>query len=665
MESARASAARQDVAGRIAGPFIESNRPRSVFAPWWMPPLTAIVAGVLAYVTADDTLVRTLIPLAAALFGWLVGVAWLRLRARTVWRLSGAGLQRLRAGKATVTYPFSREHPLLLSAMALEVRAPTDYGSTKVGNLCAMGLEDMTIAMFPFWVTTRRLGAPLRLFDGPGEPEGNAAAREAGFSRREAALLAAVAEGPLPAKAAGPVELSRPEPEVRTRKLVRRLGCCVVGLVGLGVVIVPSDDSIEGRVALIASLAMAVLVWAGGSFYRVLRTPPAHWTVSPQGVTVRDPWFGSTELPASAIAGIVPTELTRETGDGKLSVSLILQFYGHDLALIGTAYSGDVPPDELIAVLRSRGYRVIQDQQHSNAYDVDPGFLPHQLLPEARFTLGVDHVGWEGEHGAIRIPRAEIGGLELHTRSGHPWLRLRGTQGAELLHAPLGALRIARSELRDQARALGYPVSDPERDAYESAAFAGLSAPSPASAPPAYTQAPPPQAGPPTTAAPASAAAVTVGMPGATRKWYYITGVLAGVIVMGILAFKLRHLFDNGLSWTAWGVPAGAVAGALGALVYDRRRPALVLDGRGIRMAADGGQGKAEWEHARPSIGGVGIDDHDDSVETLLVWSPTGQVIRKESLNVPDPEELRVACERSGLPWGRPDLGAWGPPPEL
>ncbi|MFD0549202.1 hypothetical protein ACFQ0X_08455 [Streptomyces rectiviolaceus] len=154
-------------------------------------------------------------------------------------------------------------------------------------------------------------------------------------------------------------------------------------------------------------------------------------------------------------------------------------------------------------------------------------------------------------------------------------------------------------------------------------------------------------------------------MPGGTRKWYYITGMVAGVIVMGVLAFKLRYLFDSGLSWAAWGVPAGAAAGALGALLYDRRRPALVLGGHGIRMAANGGQGKAEWQHERPSIGGVGVDDHDDSVEALLVWSPTGQVIRKESLNVPDPEELRLACERTGLPWGRPDLGAWGPPPEL
>lgn len=656
MDAARASAARRDVAARVTGPFIESNRPRPVFAPWWMPPLTGLGAGVLAYVTADDALVRTLLPPAAALLGWLLGAARARLGARPVWRLSGAGLQRLRGGRATATYPFSRERPLLLSAMALEVRAPTDYGSTKVGSLCAMGLEDMAIAMFPFWVTSRRLGAPVRLFDGPGEPEGNAAAREAGFSRREAALLAAAAEGPLPARAAGPVELSRPGPEVRSRRLGRRIGFCLVGLVGLGAAIVPSDDGIAGRVALISSLATVVVVWAAGSFYRLLRTPPAHWTVSPRGVTARDPWFGTTELPASAIAGIVPTELTRQTGDGKVGVSLVLQFYGHDLALAGTAHSGDIPPDELLAVLRSRGYRVIEDQPRSNAYDVDPAFLPHRLLPEARFTLGVDHVGWESERGAIRIPRTEIAGLELHTRSGHPWLRLRDTEGEELLHAPLGALRVSRSELRDQARALGYPVTDPERDAYESAAFAGLAAPS---VPPASAHPAPPAA----TAAPV--ADVTVGMPGGTRKWYYITGVLAGVIVMVVLAFKLRYLFDSGLSWAAWGVPAGAAVGALGGLVYDRRRPALVLGGHGIRMAADGGQGKAEWEHARPTIGGVGVDDHDDSVEALLVWSPTGQVIRKESLNVPDAEELRLACERTGLPWGRPDLGAWGPPPEL
>lgn len=651
MQPSHASSPRSAGPGAGAGAVLESNRLRADPAPWWLPPSTAVIAGVVAYPLADDRLLRLLVPLAVTALAWAAAAGWRRLRPMTFWRLSASGLQKLRGGKVTETHPFSRERPLTLLVPGLDVLAPAGYGATKVGRLCSMGATEMGMAMFPFQLTARRLGAQVRITDPEGAASGEAVHWRTVFARREAALLSASAEGPLPASEEGAVELSRAEPGLRGRQYGRRLAA-LAGAVTALVIAAVADGStaVPGRVALINALGVAVLVLAAGSVVRLATSPPARWTVTPERITAFDPVFGTTDLPAGRIAGMVAQPLgVTGTGAGG-DPSALLQIYGHDLALLGTAHSGRIPAGELFAVLRSRGYRVIEDGPRSRAYDLRPGFLPHQLAPDAALTVTSEYLRWEGATTEIRVQRADIGAMEINTRHGHPWLRLRGGDGTEQLDAPLSALRVSRTELRERARAFGYPLTDPEYDAYQSAAYAGLAA--------GVVQ------DRPAVSAASSGEPVVLDMPWATRKWYYIAGAVLLVVVVGVIGFKTRY-FSGGMSWLAWGLPAAAAAGALLGGLYDLRRPGLALGPDGIRLAARGGSGHTRWEHPRATIGGIGTDTHEDGQEALFVWSPTGQVIRKESFHLPDTDRLRRACESAGLPYGRPDPGQWGPPPEI
>ncbi|MDJ0344156.1 hypothetical protein QMK19_26350 [Streptomyces sp. H10-C2] len=650
MEPSQSSSSRYPGPGTGAGTVLESNRLRAVLAPWWMPPSTALAAGLIAYALAGDRLLRLVVPLGVAALAWAAAVGWRRLRPLTFWRLSASGLQWLRGGRVMETHTFSRDRPLTLLVPDLDVLAPAEYGATKVGSLCSMGVAGMGLAMFPFHLTARRLGAPVLITDRRGDASGAAVHWETVFARREAALLAAAAEGPLPVPAEGAVDLTRPEPGLRGRQFGRRL-VAVAGAVIALLVVAAGDGAtaVPERVALLNALGIAVLVLAAGSVVRLAGNRPARWTVTPERVIAFDPLFGTTDLPAERIAGLVAQPLGASGAEGGGSPAL-LQIYGHDLALLGTAHSGRIPVEELFAVLRSRGYRVIEDGPRSRAYDLRPGFLPHQVAPDAVLTVTSAYLRWEGATTEIRVQRTDIGSMEINTRHGHPWLRLRGEDGTEQLNAPLSALRISRTELRDRARAFGYPLADPEYDVYQSAAYAGLAA--------GIVQDRP--ALPP---APAGEPAV-LDMPWSTRKWYYIAGALSMVIVVGVIGFKMRYL-SGGMSWLAWGLPTAVVAGALFGGLYDLRRPGLALGPDGIRLASRGGTGRTRWEHLRATIGGIGVDTHEDDREALFVWSPTGQVIRRESFDMPDTDQLRQACEKAGLPYGRPDPGRWGPPPEI
>ncbi|MEV4256234.1 hypothetical protein AB0J52_24000, partial [Spirillospora sp. NPDC049652] len=76
-------------------------------------------------------------------------------------------------------------------------------------------------------------------------------------------------------------------------------------------------------------------------------------------------------------------------------------------------------------------------------------------------------------------------------------------------------------------------------------------------------------------------------------------------------------------------------------------------------------RGRVRWELARARVAGVGIDDAAERMPRLVVWSPTGRVLRQVTFP-PDLAELRRACERYGLPWGPPDADhPTPPPPEL
>ncbi|QKV91363.1 hypothetical protein HUT19_06065 [Streptomyces sp. NA02950] len=644
--------------------LLESNARPRVFAPAWLPPLSALAAAGTAYALGDDPLTRVLVPLAVALGCWALAAAVARLRPPVRWRVTELGLHKLRGGRNVTTHVFTAAQPLVLTVPELALRRPLDYGAGRIGDLSVSGATGMRMSAFPLHLALRRLGIPLRLADEKDAAPGQAARWEARFSRREAALLGAAAEGPLPAAAGDTVELVRPGREVRTRQFAGRLVPLLTGLVALAVAAVPSDGAVPERVTGINACAVLVLVWTAGSYARSLRLPPVRWTIGPRSIRVNDPWFGAVELSADRIAAVVPERITEETATGTTRTSVAVQFYGHDLTLLGTAHSGDLPWAELLSVLRSRGYRVLEDAPDGDsAYDLDPGFLPHQAVPDGRFTLAAEHIGWEGPSGAVRVPRPRVGALEVHTRSGHAWLRVRSADGTEALYAPLAALRISRSELRERARTFGYPLTDPEHDAYSSAAFASLAAGAAYPVPDRTAAQPPPPPGPRSgTGGPGGP--VVVSMPASTRWWYYGGGAAGGAALAAILGVKLRHLVDGGMSWLAWGLPAGLALGGLLGLLHDLRRPAVVLGPDGVRLAARGGRGGTSWAHPRTAVGGVAVDSHEGE-ESLYVWSTAGQVIRKESVHVPDPQELRRGCERAGLPWGRPDFGRVSPPPEL
>lgn len=556
--------------------LLESAPRRRVFAPGWLPPLIAPAAAGVAYALADDPVLRLLVPFAVALGAYVLGAALARLLPRARWRVTELGLHRLRGTRNVATHLSTPAQPLVLTVPDLVVRMPLDYGASAIGSLSATGATGLRMSPFPFHLAFRRIGLPLRLADGKGAAPGLAAHWEAGFARREAALLAAAAEGPLPSPAADTVEWARPEPEERRRQFTGRLVPLLMGLVALGVAAVPSDGAVPGRVAVINALAVLVLVWTAGSYWRVLRNPGVRWSVGPRGITAYDPWFGTTELPADRIAAIVPQRATEETPTGTTRTSVVLQFYGYDLSLLGTAHAGRIPPVELLAVLRSRGYRVIEDE---NAPD----------------------------GGAHRAP--------------------------------------------------GQPPA-PEYDAYATTAYASLPA---GAAHPAPAR-PAPQ-GPPPPPSPAGGEPVVVPLPAATRLWYYLGGVASGAVVAAILGFKLRHLVGGGMSWLVWGLPAGMAIGALAGWFHDLRRPGVVLGPDGIRLAGRGGKGGTQWGHDRATIGGIAVEAYDNGERALYVWSPSGQVIRKDSGHLPDAQELRRGCERAGLPWGRPDFGHWSPPP--
>ncbi|RNG14673.1 hypothetical protein, partial [Streptomyces botrytidirepellens] len=179
--------------------LLESAPRRRVLAPGWLPPLIAAAAAGVAYALADDPLARVLVPFAVALGAYVLGAALARLWPRARWRVTELGLHRLRGTRNVATHLSTPAQPLVLTVPDLAVRMPLDYGASAIGSLSATGATGLRMSPFPFHLAFRRIGLPLRLADGKNAVPGLAAHWEAGFARREAALLAAAAEGPLPA----------------------------------------------------------------------------------------------------------------------------------------------------------------------------------------------------------------------------------------------------------------------------------------------------------------------------------------------------------------------------------------------------------------------------------------------------------------------------------
>jgi hypothetical protein len=107
-------------------------------------------------------------------------------------------------------------------------------------------------------------------------------------------------------------------------------------------------------------------------------------------------------------------------------------------------------------------------------------------------------------------------------------------------------------------------------------------------------------------------------------------------------------------------VPAGLLIGLFGYWLYDRNRSQLRVSSAGLAVVTR--RGKVEWDLARDRVGGVGIDESAERMPRLVVWAPSGRVLRQITFP-PDLDELRRACERYGVPWGPPDADRPAPPP--
>jgi len=117
----------------------------------------------------------------------------------------------------------------------------------------------------------------------------------------------------------------------------------------------------------------------------------------------------------------------------------------------------------------------------------------------------------------------------------------------------------------------------------------------------------------------------------------------------------------GGFTATAsWSVPAGLLIGLAGYWLYDRNRSQLRVSSAGLAVVTK--RGKVEWDLGRDRIGGIGIDEATERMPRLVVWNPSGRVLRQVTFP-PDLDELRRACERYGVPWGPPDADRPAPPP--
>ncbi|MFI0373668.1 hypothetical protein ACH35V_37910 [Actinomadura sp. 1N219] len=673
----------------------------------------------------------------AALIGAVAAVPWLlgaapearRRRPRPYWRLSAAGLEKVGpGGLSMVSYERSRIDALAITTGDGMLTVFHRFGRTAVGGMTAMGLEPLTV-----FVTARRLGIPMHVLDGEATdlldpalddalriptidddvPGGGPLPRDHAAEKRlldqEAALLAAAHE-PSPPKAderpgrgrarrqAGNEQrLDTPEP-LPSRRRVVLLGVLTALLGAVMIVRIAVDGTGEFGARLAAGCwALAAIAGVLAARRRLLRAAQVRWTINAERLRVRARPGRRREvqdLRAGDVAAVVVgpgLRLDPVSGEPRRADLAALAF-GHRLELVARLPAHGLDGFQLAHALDDHGYRVITPGARAPRgpqYGLEG--LPEIFaqVPGGRLVVADGGLGWADAAGdvVLKMPEDRIGGIELLTIAGHAWVRLYDTDGDEFFAAPLSALRISRTDLRDSARRAGLPVNDAEYDAYLSAAFHSAvstltdSEPATASVPSQSTAGQ--DAGEQTgeTAASAQPApldehdlAFTVSAPpdpmtapgtllDATRR------SRAGTYGMSVLLCEAVALLGavwlgpelGGFNTTAsWSVPAGLLIGLVGYWLYDRNRPQLRVSSAGVAVVTR--RGKVEWDLARDRVGGVGIDEATERMPRLVVWSPSGRVLRQVTFP-PDLDELRRACERYGLPWGPPDADRPAPPP--
>ncbi|MFI0351650.1 hypothetical protein [Actinomadura sp. 9N407] len=648
----------------------------------------------------------------AALIALVATVPWAlgatpearRRRPRPYWRLSGQGLERIGpGGLGMVRYERSRIEALAVTTGDGALTVFHKFGRASVGSLDSMGMEPL-----PFFVTARRLGIPIQLLDGDAADlegpalEGSLGAlgvtapgheddppgvtlklprhhtAEQRLLDQEARLLNAAHEPP-----AGPgergtgrgVRLATPAP-LPSRRRIALLGglSALLGAFMIARIAVEGTDGFGTRLAA-GCWALAAITGVLAARRRLLQAVRVEWTISRDRLRVkgRPGPRDSLEIPAADIAALVVGPGLRPdplTGEPRRAEPAVLAF-DHRLRLLARLPAHGLDPFQLAHALDDHGLHVITPgarPPRTPEYGLEG--LPDIFaqVPGGRLVVADGGLGWADAAGdvVLRMPEDRIGGIELLTIAGHAWVRLYDSDGEEFFAAPLSALRISRTDLREGARRAGLPVTDAEYDAYQSAAFhsavSTLSAPQPETVP--ALAAP---RGTSTAADPEPPPAGPVSAPGAlldatrrSRIGTYGMSVLLCQLVAILGALWLGPELGGVLVTASWSMPAGLLIGLGGYWGYDRNRAQLRVSAAGLAVVTK--RGRVEWDLTRERVGGVGIDDSSDRMPRLVVWSPAGRVLRQVGFP-PDLEELRRACERYGLPWGPPDADRPAPPP--
>ncbi|MCP9982460.1 hypothetical protein [Actinomadura madurae] len=654
----------------------------------------------------------------AALIGAVAAIPWLlgavpdarRRRPRPYWRLSAAGLERVGPGGLTmVSYERSRIDGLAITTGDGVLTVFHRFGRTAVGGMTAMGLEPLAV-----FVTARRLGIPMHVLDGEASdlldpaldealrasglqddvPGGGPLPRDHAAEKRlldqEAALLAAAHEPPAatpaPREPRDEQRLDTPEPLPSRRRIVA-LGALTALLGGVMIIRIAVDGAGEFGARLAAGCwALAAIGGVLAARRRLLRAAQVRWTITAERLLVRARPGRRREiqnLPAGDVAAVVVgpgLRLDPVSGEPRRADLAALAF-GHRLELVARLPAHGLDGFQLAHALDDHGYRVITPGARAPRRP-DYGL---EGLPEifAQVPGGGSSSPTTGSAGrtppgdvVLKMPQDRIGGIELLTIAGHAWVRLYDSDGEEFFAAPLSALRISRTDLRDSARRAGLPVNDAEYDAYLSAAFHSAVSTLAADPEPAAAAVPAQAAG---TAAqpdlaeghdltfPASAPPSPVTAPGAlldatrrSRIGTYGMSVLLCEAVALLGAVWLGPDLGGFNATASWSVPAGLVIGLFGYWLYDRNRSQLRVSSAGVAVVTR--RGRVEWDLTRDRIGGVGIDEAAERMPRLVVWGPSGRVLRQITFP-PDLDALRRACERYGVPWGPPDADRPAPPP--
>lgn len=597
--------------------------------------------------------------LLVAALPWLLALVR-RKRPAPYWRLSPDGLERIGPeGADPLRYERGRIEELAITAADGILTIFHKFGRTEVGKLTGLGFEPFT-----FFVSARRIGIPIHVLDGTTAsldsddtpPPGKNAERR--LLDLEAELLSAVHA---PGEPRGePVRLTGAAPEPGRGRTIA-LGVLLAAAALLMIARIALTDHVEfgDRVAA-GAWALVAVAAAHLTRRRLIRAAPVSMTVTAETLSAGSRALGRQDVPGGSVAAVMVGPGPRFdplTGRPKADALCVLAF-DHRMRLLAQLPAHGLDSFQVTHALDEHGYQVITTGARTlrpSEYGLDG--LPEifSQVPGGRLVVVEDGLGWADAAGdvVLRMPGDRIGGLELLTIHGHAWLRVYDSDGDEFFAAPLSVLRISRTDLRDSARRVGLPINDAEYDAYMAAAFHGAVSGIAADAP-----ARPEVSATPVTVPPGPGILLDVTRRSRLLSYVVTLGLCLVVAVLGAVWVG----DELGGFWTtmAWAVPLGGLMGLGGAWLYDRDRTQLRLSSTGV--AAITRLGRTQWDLRRESIGGVGVDESEDGPPRLVVWGPSGRVLRRVVFP-PDLGQVRRACERYGLPWGPPDAGLPTPPP--